>query len=1024
MSMFQKSVINRYLAGIGHDQIEVAYQNFKADYTSAKIAKIKRMKEEEYQDGFLRDIFVNSLGYTLKPDDDYNLAREFKNLTDGKKADGAIVKNGMAIAVIELKSTKTKELKSITEQAFNYKNNQPGCKCVITSNFQKLRFYMDYANEYEEFDLFRLSKEDFELLYLILSKESIFKDIPQKIKKDSISHQENVSKQLYKDYSFFKNKLFENLVKNNPLHDKLTLFGKSQKLIDRFLFILFAEDKGLLPPNSLTRIIQRFDVLKEEDAYKPLYDIYKQYFGYMNIGRKGKNVIDDIPAYNGGLFHADEILDNLKIDDDILINDLNKLSVYDFDTEVDVNILGQIFEHSLSAIEEVTAQIKGISVDKTKSKRKKDGIFYTPEYITQYIVENTVGRLCEEKRQELDIAEIEFDESYLTQSGRLSKKGKALYQKLEDYKNWLLSLKIIDPACGSGAFLNQALNFLINEHKFIVEIQTDLQEGQISMFNIEKAVLENNLYGVDINEESVEITKLSLWLRTAHKKRKLSALSDNIKCGNSLIDDPEVAGDKAFDWQNEFPDIFAKGGFDVVIGNPPYLSGREWSEELNAQRTYFIKNFSCMTDQYDLYALFIQRCNTFLKKKGYYSFIVPATWFNNAHYQKLRKWVLGAYKILLIGDFRKVNVFKDATVLTAVFVFSKEEYNYLKNTIVIESFNTPNLITSMITTQDIWMKSETNIFNLELSLSDVEILQKISKNSTPLSKLGIVRFGVKVYQKGKGKPKQDGTEAPVKKFESFEKLDDSYIEYLHGKDITPYSYKLDLTYLKYGLHLAEPRAIDLFKNGRVLIRRIVGQRLIVCPLFETMIADQLIHTFKPHSDKDKDKNNNYKGIACILGSSLIAYYFRKTYNRTEKTFPEIRVKELSSLPIIYRENFNILEPYADQMISKNKELQELKDDFLNFLKSELKPQKITKKLANWPDSDWDQFKKELAKGKVKIKALSLKERKEWQEYFTEEKQKTAEIKSVIENTDREIDLMVYELYGLTREEIKIVENVS
>ena len=140
MSMFQKSVINKYLSGIGHDQIEVAYQNFKADYTSAKIAEIKLMKEEEYQEGFLRDIFVNSLGYTLRPKHDYNLVREFKNLTDSKKVDGAILKDGMAIAVIELKSTKTKELKSITEQAFNYKNNQPECKYVITSNFQKLRF--------------------------------------------------------------------------------------------------------------------------------------------------------------------------------------------------------------------------------------------------------------------------------------------------------------------------------------------------------------------------------------------------------------------------------------------------------------------------------------------------------------------------------------------------------------------------------------------------------------------------------------------------------------------------------------------------------------------------------------------------------------------------------------------------------------------------------------------------------------------------------------------------------------------
>ncbi|MBF0209013.1 MAG: N-6 DNA methylase, partial [Oligoflexia bacterium] len=623
MSIFQKSVIKTYLAGIDKDQLENAYQIFKKNYSSEKIELIKKLKEEEYQDGFLRDIFVDVLGYTLKPDDNFNLVREFKNQSDSKKADGAILKNNTAKAVIELKSTKTKDLKIITEQAFNYKNNQPECKYVITSNFQKLRFYLDYANEYEEFDLFRITKqgitkeaakdarEEFDLLFLILSKESILNDIPEKLKKESIFHEESVSKKLYADYSVFRKKLFENLTINNPAVDKLTLFSKSQKLIDRFLFILFAEDKGLLPPNSISRIIERFNTLKEEDAYKPLYEIYKQYFGYMNTGRKGQRAIDDIPAYNGGLFYPDEVLYELKIDDDILIDDLQKLSAYDFDTEVDVNILGHIFEHSLSEIEETTAKIKGIDVDKTKSKRKKDGIFYTPQYITQYIVENTIGKLCDEKRKELDISEIEVDESLHTKKGELSKKGNILYQKLEDYKDWLLTLKILDPACGSGAFLNQALSFLIKEHNFIIEIQTDLNKGQVSMFNVEKAVLENNLYGVDINEESIEITKLSLWLRTAHKDRKLSDLSSNIRCGNSLIDDPEIAGDKAFNWGKEFSKVMENGGFDVVIGNPPY--GIIFELDI---KKYLEISYPTFKRNNDLYIAFIHKSIELSKKGG------------------------------------------------------------------------------------------------------------------------------------------------------------------------------------------------------------------------------------------------------------------------------------------------------------------------------------------------------------------------------------------------------------------------
>lgn len=560
MTIFQKSVIKRHLDNLDKEQVEKSYQKFRKNYNPAKIEEIKKLKEEEYQDGFLRDIFVNVFGYILKPDSNYNLAREFKNQGDGKKADGAILKNEKAVAVIELKSTKTKDLKSITDQAFNYKNNQPECKYVITSNFQKLRFYIDYAHDYEEFDLFNLQKEDFELLYLLLSANSIFSDLPLKLKEETKFHEQQVTDKLYKDYSVFKNKLFENLIKNNPDNDKLILFNKSQKLLDRFLFILFAEDSGLLPPNSISRIIDTFRKLTELDAYKPIYDIYKQYFGYMNIGRKGKTNADDIPAYNGGLFYTDELLDNLKIDDSILIDDLLKLSEYDFNTEVDVNILGHIFEHSLSEIEEITAGISASRghVPLALSKRKKDGVFYTPKYITQYIVENTIGTLCNKKRKELEIEEIEFDGSYRAKDGKLLTKGKKLYKQLNDYKDWLLSLKIVDPACGSGAFLNQALNFLIAEHKNIDDIIAELTNTVLRLFDTDKAILENNLYGVDINEESVEIAKLSLWLRTAQKGRKLSNLNDNIKCGNSLIDDPEVAGEKAFDWNVEFPQIFKK----------------------------------------------------------------------------------------------------------------------------------------------------------------------------------------------------------------------------------------------------------------------------------------------------------------------------------------------------------------------------------------------------------------------------------------------------------------------------------
>jgi len=703
MSLFQKSVINKYLKNLDKDKVNNAFDNFKKFYgNKLRLHNIMQLKEENYQEGFLREIFVETLGYTINPDENYNLTTEYKNQKDSRKADGAIIQDGKAIGVIELKSTKTKNLENIKEQAFSYKNNQPGCRYVITSNFQSLRFYVDDATEYEEFNLFELAdntKNDgltrqFKLFYLLLSKESIFNNLPDKLKKETKFHENDISDKLYKDYKHFKDEIFKNLVKNNPQYDKLSLFKKSQKLLDRFLFVLFAEDGGLIPPNAISKIIEQWKQLQELDEYKPLYSRFQKLFFHLNKGHKYKEW-GEIPAYNGGLFREDEILDNpaLKIDDEVLLNDSKKLTAYDFNTEVDVNILGHIFEHSLNEIEEITAELQGEKTDKSKSKRKKDGIFYTPKYITKYIVENTVGTLCKEKKEELQIKEIDFGGVYVKTHGRasqhnkLSVKGKKLFKTLNNYKDWLLTLKILDPACGSGAFLNQTLDFLITEHKQVDDIIAELTGETIRLFDTDKAILENNIYGVDINEESVEIAKLSLWLRTAQRGRPLSDLSGNIKCGNSLIDDPEVAGDKAFDWNKEFPQIFKspdkkkvfqkeiekepdyltlieknaklaqekakeainyskkvyeyaqkqkslaeeprnlystnKGGFDVVLGNPPYVRLQGIKANYEQESHFYEKNYVSAISNYDIYVLFIEKSFQLINNTGKVGFILP-----------------------------------------------------------------------------------------------------------------------------------------------------------------------------------------------------------------------------------------------------------------------------------------------------------------------------------------------------------------------------------------------------------------
>ncbi|MEA3452306.1 MAG: N-6 DNA methylase, partial [Bacteroidota bacterium] len=494
-----------------------------------------------------------------------------------------------------------------------------------------------------------------------------------------------------------------------------------------------------------------------------------------------------------------------------------KLSTYDFNTDVDVNILGHIFEHSLSEIEEMEAELSAparedipLSMPISVSKRKKDGVYYTPKYITQYIVENTIGTLCTEKRKEMQIYEIEFDETHRKKTKvsatrghiPLSKKGEKLFNTLNDYKNWLKTLKILDPACGSGAFLNQALNFLIAEHKLIddliAELTSDTTDGltrRLRLFDTDKSILENNLYGVDINEESVEIAKLSLWLRTAQKGRKLSDLSGNIKCGNSLIDDPEIAGDKAFDWEKEFPHVFnpqvkekvyqklpetkpdylslieknaklaaekaeqsvkfskeaikyskkvneyvqeqktivseaevvyglkKQGGFDVILGNPPYVSANNMSF---SDREYFNKfsNYKTLKGKWDLYIPFIEKSLILLKQNGFLSFIVPYGFLNQPFGIELRQNILNNNTLYSIVDLHDSKVFKTATVPSCIPIIRKGK-NTEKNEVDIYLLKIEEMQSDFSIPIKKYHTTEQNMFRTENVLFFESIINKV-----------------------------------------------------------------------------------------------------------------------------------------------------------------------------------------------------------------------------------------------------------------------------------------------------------
>lgn len=1008
--MFQKTIVSKYLKTQNQEELHQKWTLFCNHFKNPTVQEnIRNSKEEQYQEGFLRDLFVDVFGYTLNPTVGFNLTTELRNIKDTKKADGGIIIDEKVVGVIELKGTNTTDLGKIEQQAFNYKNNQIGCIYVITSNFEKLRFYVEDTIHFQEFNLFDLSQEDFNLLYLFLNFDNLQNNVPKKIKDESVSQEDVITKKLYKDYSVFKRELFQNFVQQNPDHNQLELFKKTQKLLDRLLFLFFGEDRGLLPPNSVRQILEQWNKLNDLDEYVPLYNRFKKYFGYLNTGFKGKN--HDVFAYNGGLFKPDEILDVISIDDDLLYKHTLKLSEYDFASEVDVNILGHIFENSLNEIDEIKSQLEGKETDKSKTKRKKDGVFYTPKYITKYIVENTVGKLCEEKKTEFGIVE----EDYSNDKKRQQKTKENLLQKLDEYRKWLLQITIVDPACGSGAFLNEALNFLIEEHRYIDEMESKLTGSSISFSYHSESILENNLFGVDLNEESVEIAKLSLWLRTAEPNRKLNNLNDNIKCGNSLIDDPEVAGDKAFSWEKEFPQVFAKGGFDVVIGNPPYVFARDNFDD--GVKMYFSKNYQSAKYQVNTYILFIERSFKILNYGGSCGLIIPNSWLMTYSGEGIREFLIDNTTLSKIVNLTGYS-FEDANVETVIVIGRNHSREEPLEILVNKNHE---FITSHFKNLTDFKLNDGfafNVFNDDISKS---IIEKLFFGSVKLDEIVEIKAGLQAYEKGKGEPKQSESDVINRPYDFNYAFDSTTFPYLEGADVGRYSIRWSGQYLKYGNNLAAPRTINLFDGNKIIIREITGKypKSIVATFTDELF---LFNRSNIGIISKENSDINLRYIIAILNSKLISYYFLKnTAKSVRKLFPKLILNDLRGFPF-KKITVPMQVPFIDKanhILFLNKELKEVTSKFQRTLTRKFEGISFSKKLQDWYNLSYPEFIKELSKQKIK---LSLSEEAEWEDYFSQEKQKALDIKNTIDATDKEIDQMVYELYGLTEEEIEIVEN--
>jgi len=676
---------------------------------------------------------------------------------------------------------------------------------------------------------------------------------------------------------------------------------------------------------------------------------------------------------------------------------LVKLSDYDFASEVDVNILGHIFENSLNELDEIKARLEGQEIDKTKTKRKKEGVFYTPKYITKYIVENTVGKLCEDKKTELNIIE----EDYTTDKRRQRKTTQALAEKLKEYRNWLLKITICDPACGSGAFLNQALDFLIKEHRYIDEMQAKLFGDAMILSDLDKSILENNLFGVDLNEESVEIAKLSLWLRTARPNRKLNDLNDNIKCGNSLIDDSKVAGEKAFKWHEEFPQVFDNGGFDVIIGNPPYSYRKAITEK---EKEYFENNFKSNEGNFDLYKFFIEKGIDITKKGGLFSFITSSSFLIQTSFTKLRQLILyrtGILQLIPLGP----NIFEEATVDTSIII--------LKNS----GDQTQVLIGNPKKGIDI-LKREFQLIEKERFIKNNNFLFDCNLNDLAYNLLSRLEKQCKKIEDEFDLGVGINTGYIRDEIVSKNKISEKYHPMVAGSGISRYGACISNEWIMYDKEYIKSRG-DL---GRSLPPEhfFYNDKLLVVRTRNLSLKRRIIATFDGEKKYNLNRlsniiaknNNSLKGLLAVLNSSFYNWLFSTKYLNYE-----IKPIYLKSCPIPNINDDNIV-GLAESMLFFNYELNNISKKFQRTIQRKFEIEELPGKLQNWHELTYAGFIKELGKKKIK---LSLAEEAEWEDYFNQEREKAQELKSRIEATDKEIDQMVYDLYGLTDEEIKIVE---
>jgi type I restriction-modification system DNA methylase subunit len=634
-ALFNRKTIDRAFTKVVFDPTEQQRKVTKDWAEQVRHPKFREVKETSVRGEFIQKVLVTILGYTpYRPGETFTIATEEAL---GKGAVDTALGNfsdteRVILAPFELKGPGTEDLdtimpgrnKSPVQQAWEYAIDAPGAKWVLVSNCAEIRLYaFGHGRElYETWDLGLLDDpQEHERLWLLIGAQNFLSGRTAALLDESAREQKDITNKLYVDYKKTRDSLIQTLQEQPPRLAALSAIEHAQTILDRVLFIAFAETTALLPEKLIRKAWDQKSPFRPNGAWE-------NFVGLFEAVDKGNSALD-IPAYNGGLFARNAIIDALGLSNFVCEN-FAKLADYDFSSDVPVSVLGHIFEQSVSDIEKMRAEAQGQEQPKT-SKRKRDGVVYTPGFVTRFIVEETIGKTLSERfaavRDAHGVAEIKSEKGitydWTPDTERAVWRG---------YRQELRGLTVVDPACGSGAFLIAAFDYLAAEYKRVAERLAALGEA-VDASEVDREILAGNLHGVDLNPEPVEITKLALWLKTAKRGKLLQDLEQRIRCGNSLIADKNEHG-RAFDWQVEFPEIFARGGFDIVLGNPPYVR----QETIKPFKPYLAKHFAVYSGAADLYAYFYEKGFELLRPGGRLGYISSSTFLRTGSGENLRHY--------------------------------------------------------------------------------------------------------------------------------------------------------------------------------------------------------------------------------------------------------------------------------------------------------------------------------------------------------------------------------------------------